>query len=119
MVDATDVVASVDLATGTVVLQGSPVLRPGTQIFIRNATPVAVQPGATVSTPEWRPGTVRTVDRASGVLGFADGRIVRVGPNTIVRWGNDRIGLDRIMPGTEIVTPFRAATAGPRKAARR
>lgn len=121
-VDATGVVASVDAATGTVVLQDGRVLRlsnqtvvwqpstlqflrPGTQVYVRDATPVAVQPSvsATVAQPEWRMGTVRSVDRAGQALVMSDGTVVRITPAAILRRGNDRIGLDQIAPGTEIV----------------
>jgi hypothetical protein len=121
-VDATGIVASVDAATGTVVLEDGRVLRlasqtvvwqpatlqslrPGTQVYVRDATPVAVQPSlnASVAQPEWRMGTVRSVDRGGQALVMTDGTVVRITPTTTLRRGNDRIALDQIAPGTEIV----------------
>ena len=119
-VDATGVVSHVDAATGTVTLQDGRVLRltnqtavwqpstiqslrPGTQVYLRAATPVAVQPTATAPQPEWRMGTVRSVDRASAVVVLTDGTAVRIGPNAVVRRGNDRLMLEQLVPGTEVV----------------
>jgi hyperosmotically inducible protein len=120
-VDATGIVAHVDAATGTITLQDgrvlrstgrtvvwqpSPIhgLRPGTQVLVRDATPIGVQqPTAAMPTPEWRMGTVRSVDRAAGVVVLNDGTVVRVTPSAIVRRGNDRVMLDQLAPGTEVV----------------
>ena len=119
-VDATGVISSIDPATGTITLQDGRMLRvtnqtmvwqpgtfqglrPGAQVLIRDATPVAVQPNAAVTTPEWRMGTVRTVDRTSGVLVLTDNTVVRVGPSAVVRRGSERVSLDQIAPGSEIV----------------
>ena len=119
-VDATGVVAAVDPATGTITLQDGRILRvtpnsgvwqagslhalrPGAQVFVRDAVPVSVQPTTAVNTPEWRMGTVRAVDRAAGVVVLTDGTVVRVGPSALVRRGNDRVRLDEITPGSEVV----------------
>lgn len=97
MVDATGVVAQVDQATGTVTLQDGRVvrltnqtvvwqpttiqrLRPGAQVLLRDAAPVAVQPTASVGPPEWRMGTVRSVDRGAGMVVLTDGTVVRIAP---------------------------------------
>jgi hyperosmotically inducible protein len=120
MVDATGIVASVDAATGTVTLQDGRIVRmtnqtvlwqpttihsvrPGTQVLLRDATPVAVQPNAAVGTPEWRMGTVRSVDRGAGLIVLTDGTTVRLAPSAVVRRGNERIAVDQITPGSEIV----------------
>jgi hypothetical protein len=114
------VVASVDPATGTITLQDGRVLRltsrsavwqtgtlhglrPGSQVFVRGATPVAVHPNATAGIPEWRMGTVRSIDRAAGVVVLTDGTVVRVAPSTLVRRGNERVTIDQIAPGSEVV----------------
>ena len=119
MVDATGIVAHVDPATGTITLQDGRVLRatgqtvvwqpstlqtlrPGAQILIRDAAPLGVQPAASVA-PEWRMGTVRSVDRPAGVIVLNDGTVVRVAPRAVVRRGNERVMLDQIPPGTEVV----------------
>jgi hypothetical protein len=78
-------------------------LRPGTQVLVRDAMPIGVQPTATMTTPEWRMGTVRSVDRAASVVVLNDGTVVRVTPTAIVRRGNDRVMLDQLAPGTEVV----------------
>jgi hyperosmotically inducible protein len=118
-VDATGVVASIDGANGTITLQDGRVLRvtnqtmvwqpatmqhlrPGAQVMVRDALPVGVQPSATVA-PEWRMGTVRSVDHGSGVLVLSDNTVVRVRPSAVVRRGNERVGLDYITPGSEVV----------------
>ena len=120
MVDATGIVSHVDPTTGTITLQDGRVLRttlqtivwqpstihglrPGTQVLVRDATPVGVQPTASVAPPEWRMGTVRSVDRAAGVVVLNDGTLVRVGPTAVVRRGNERVMLDQIAPGSEVV----------------
>jgi hypothetical protein len=119
-VDATGIVAHADPATGTITLQDGRVLRssgrtvvwqpstiqglrPGTQVLVRDAMPVGVQPTATMPAPDWRMGTVRSVDRPAGVVVLNDGTVVRVTPTAIVRRGNDRVMLDQLAPGTEVV----------------
>src|SRR5688500_5716588 len=116
MVDATGIVSHADPATGTITLQDGRVLRttlqtivwqpstihglrPGTQVLVRDATPVGVQPTASVGPPEWRMGTVRSVDRAASVVVLNDGTLVRVAPTAVVRRGNERVMLDQITPG--------------------
>ena len=128
MVDATGVVAHVDPATGTITLQDGRVLRatgqtvvwqpstlqtvrPGSQILIRDAAPLGVQPAASVA-PDWRMGTVRSVDRAAGVIVLTDGTVVRVTPRAVVRRGNDRVMLDQIAPGTEVVIRTQPVVGG-------
>ena len=118
-VDATGIVAHADPATGTITLQDGRVLRttgrtvvwlpstiqglrPGTQVLVRDAVPFGVQT-PTAAAPEWRMGTVRSVDRGAGVVVLTDGTVVRVAPTTVVRRGSERIMLDQIAPGTEVV----------------
>ena len=119
-IDATGVVAAADPATGTITLQDGRVLRvtnqtlvwqagtlhglrPGSHVMVRDATPVGVQPSTAAVTPEWRMGTVRSVDRNAGLLVLSDGTVVRVSPSALVRRGNERIGIDSIAPGSEVV----------------
>jgi hypothetical protein len=130
-VDATGVVAHVDQSTGTITLQDGRIvrltpssvvwqpstiqsLRPGAQVFVREAAPVTVQTSPTVA-PEWRMGTVRIVDRATNRIVLTDGAIVRVAPTAVVRRGSEQITIDRIPPGSEIVVrtmPRSAAAEG-------
>lgn len=119
-VDATGIVSHVDPTTGTITLQDGRVLRttgqtivwqpstlhglrPGTQVLVRDAAPVGVQPTASSGPPEWRMGTVRSVDCAAGVIVLNDGTLVRVAPTALVRRGSERVMLDRIAPGSEVV----------------
>jgi BON domain len=129
MVDVTGVVAHVDPATGTLTLQDGRVLRitsqtvvwqpvpietlrPGAQVLVRSAEPVVVQPGAP---NEWRMGTVASVDRATSRLVLTDGTVVRVSPSVNIRRGSERLTLEQIAPGSEVVirpmTPSATATA--------
>ena len=128
MVDATGIVSHVDPATGTITLQDGRVLRatgqtvvwqpstlqtlrPGSQILIRDAAPLGVQPATSVA-PDWRMGTVRSVDRPAGVIVLTDGTVVRVAPRAVVRRGNDRVMLDQIAPGTELVIRTQPVVGG-------
>lgn len=115
-VDAIGVVAHVDSASGRITLQDGRVLqvapgtviwqaaamqsvRPGTQVLVRGAAPLAVQP---TTTPQWRMGTVRSVDRARSQLVLTDGTLVRVAPYANVRRGPDRLAFEQIVPGSEV-----------------
>ena len=118
-VDATGVVAQVDPASGTITLQDGRVVRltpgsviwqpgtlqsvrPGAQVLVRGAAPVAVAP-TSPSGPEWRMGTVRTVDRSTYQLVLDDGTVVRLAPTAVLRRGRDRVGIEQVVPGTEVV----------------
>ena len=117
-VDATGVIASVDRAKGTVTLQDGRVvrltdrtmvwqpvavdaLRPGTRVYVREAAPAP--PSVAGAGPEWRMGTVRLVDRTTNQVVLTDGTIVRVPSNAVVRRGSERLLIDQILPGSEIV----------------
>jgi len=119
VVDATGVVAQVDPASGTITLQDGRVLqatpgtviwqsgriesvRPGTQVFVRGAAPLAVQPSAS-SRPQWRMGTVQSIDRSSYQLVLTDGTLVRVAPSASLHRGSERVALEQIAPGSEVV----------------
>jgi hypothetical protein len=131
-VDATGVITSADPATGTITLQDGRViragadtvvwqaipikdLRPGTQVLVRGATPVGVQPTAVTSTPpEWRMGTVSRVDYAASQIVLTDGTAVRVSSATMLHRRGTRVGLDQVAPGAEVVVraqPPRSASA--------
>jgi hypothetical protein len=131
-IDATGVITSVDPATGTTTLQDGRViratpdtvvwqaipikdLRPGTQVLVRGATPVGVQPTAVTSTPpEWRMGTVSRVDYAASQIVLTDGTAVRVSSATMLHRRGTRVGLDQVAPGAEVVVraqPPRSASA--------
>jgi BON domain/Domain of unknown function (DUF5666) len=119
-VDATGSVATVDPATGTLALADGRVvrvtdgtliwqattveaLRPGAQVLIRNGPQVGVEGRTASAAPGWRMGTVRSVDRVAGQLVLTDGTVVRVTPATIVQRGTERLTLDALQPGWEVV----------------
>lgn len=129
-VDVTGVVASIDPVAGIITLQDGRVLRvtsqtlvwqpvpvdavrPGTQVLVRGAVPAVVQSGTTSS--DWRMGTVRSVDRATSQLVLTDGTVVRVPPSVNIRYGSERLTLEQLGVGSEVVirpmAPSPAATA--------
>jgi BON domain len=132
-VDATGVVARVDPSTGTITLEDGRVLRtnagtvvwqptaldtlrPGTQVLVRSAAPIGVDRAASTPTPEWRMGTVRTVDTPASQIVLTDNTVVRVAPSAYLHRGADRLVLEQIAPGSEVVirplAPPAVAAAG-------
>jgi|SRR5690242_5248715 BON domain len=116
-VEATGTIASVDPATGTITLTDGRVLRatdqtlvwqpttvgalkPGTQVLVRGAAPAGYQASASRN---WRMATVTRVDRANNELVLNDGSTVKVSSATRVHRGNDRLSLDQLDPGSEVV----------------
>jgi hyperosmotically inducible protein len=116
-VDVTGVVSQVDPSTGTIILQDGRVLRvtpdtllwqpttiealrPGAQVLVRGAAPLRVQ---TDTGGEWRMGTVQLVDPAASRLVLTDGTVVRVTPSVNIRRGTERLTLEQIAPGSEVV----------------
>jgi hypothetical protein len=138
-VDVTGVVSQVDPATGTIILKDGRVLRmtsetmvwqpttiqslqPGTPVLLRGAAPLGVQsaPAAPVGAQppvpasEWRMGTVQSADRASSRLVLTDGTVVRLGPGVNVLRGAERLTVEQVVPGSEIVfRPTAPRPAGP------
>jgi hyperosmotically inducible protein len=119
-VDATGVVSSVDAVAGTITLQDGRVLRatgdtvvwqasplgdlrPGSQVLVRGAAPLGVQPVVTTVPPEWRMGTVSRVDHAASQLVLTDGAVVRVSPATVLHRRGTRVSLDEVTAGAEVV----------------
>jgi hyperosmotically inducible protein len=119
-VDATGVVACVDPTTGTITLQDGRVLRttngtmvwqpttvqalrPGAQVLVRGAAPVGLERGVTAAAPEWRMGTVRSVDSPTSQIVLTDGTVVRLAPSAYIHRGADRLVLEQIAPGSEVV----------------
>ena len=120
MIDATGNVASVEPSTGTLALADGRVVRvtdattiwksssvedlkPGAQIMIRNGAQAGVESSASRPQGDWRMGTVRRVNSAAGELILADGTVVNVSPSTIVQRGTQRLTLDALEPGWEVV----------------
>lgn len=128
VVDVTGVVSQVDPATGTIILQDGRVLRmtnetmvwqpttiqslrPGTPVLVRSAAPVGVQ-----SAPQagWLMGTVQSVDRARSRLVLSDGTVVRLSPGVNVLRGAERLTIEQIAPGSEVVfRPIAPSPTGP------
>jgi hypothetical protein len=127
-VEVTGTVASVDRATSTITLQDGRVLqvtdqtvvwqpstvgalRPGAQVLVRGAAPTAYQ-ATTPGTRYWRMATVSRVDRTSSELLLSDGTTLKLTPTTNVHRGADRLRLEQLEPGTEVVvyTPSASAT---------
>jgi len=117
-VDATGVVARVDPATGTITLQDGRVLRatggtmvwqpttvqalrPGAQVLVRGAVPAGLDRG--VAVPEWRMGTVRSVDSPTSQIVLTDNTVVRLAPSPYIHRGAERLVLEQIAPGSEVV----------------
>jgi hyperosmotically inducible periplasmic protein len=127
--EATGVVASVDAATGTITLQDGRVLKatdqtaiwqpssvsalkPGAQVLVRGAAPTAFQPSAAAGARHWRMATVSRVDRSANELVLNDGTTVKVTSATNVHRGAQRLGIDQVEAGSEVVvyTPSASAT---------
>jgi len=119
-IDANGIVASVDAATGTITLQDGRMLgvtsdtevtamgslgavQPGSRVQVRRAIPLGYTPTAAVVTPEWRMGTVRGVDRSRHEIVLTDGTLVRLGPSVNIRRGSERLTLEQIVAGSEVV----------------
>jgi BON domain len=75
------------------------------------AAPVGVEGRGASAPTGWRMGTVRSVDRAAGQLFLTDGTVVRLTPATIVQRGHERLTLDDLRPGWEIVVRVPPAPA--------
>jgi hypothetical protein len=118
-VDVTGVVSQTDPSTGTIILQDGRVLRvtpqtlvwqptrldalrPGAQVLVRGATPLRMQAGASASGP-WHMGTVQAVDPVTSQLVLTDGTTVRTTPSVNIRRGPERLTVEQIVPGTEVV----------------
>jgi BON domain-containing protein len=118
-VDATGIVARVDPSTGTITLQDGRVLRtnpgtmiwqptpvqalrPGAQVLVRGAAPVGVDRAAS-ALPDWRMGTVRSIDRPAAQIVLTDNTVVRVAPSAYLHRGSERLALEQIAPGSEVV----------------
>ena len=123
-VEVTGTVAAVDTAAGTITLQDGRVLqatdqtivwqpttvaslRAGSRVLLRGAAPVAAGTGAR----HWRMATISRVNRSAGELVLSDGSAVKVVPSTDVHRGAQRLGLESLKPGTEVVVYTPSATA--------
>ena len=115
-VDATGIVAHVDRASGRITLQDGRVLhatagtaiwqatpiqslRPGDQVLVRSAAPIAGNP----TNPSWRMGTVRSVNSGRYQIALTDGTLVRIAPYANIHRGAERLALEQIEPGSELV----------------
>jgi len=125
-VEVTGTVASVDAASHTITLQDGRVLKatdqtvvwqptsvgalkPGAQVLVRGATPAGNQ---AAGARHWRMATVSRVDRSANEVVLKDGTTVKVTSRTNVHRGTERLGVEQLEPGTEVVvyTPSASAT---------
>jgi hypothetical protein len=127
-VEVTGTVASVDTAGRTITLQDGRVLRatdqtvvwqpasvgalkPGTPVLVRGARAADYRAGAAAGTRSWRMATIRQVDRGANELMLSDGTTVRVTSSTSIHRGADRVGVETLEPGTEVVVYTPSSTA--------
>jgi hypothetical protein len=127
-IDATGRVAAVEPTTGTLTLADGRMLRlgegaaiwqsstlqaltPGSQVLIRNAMPAGIGGREASAARGWRMGTVSSVDRGAGQVVLSDGSVVRVTPSTVVQRGAERLSLDALQPGWEVVVSVPPAPA--------
>ena len=127
--EVTGTVVSVDPTSGTITLQDGRVVRttdqtlvwqpssvgalkPGAQVLMRGAAPAAYQAGTSSTARNWRMATVSRVDRASNELMLSDGSVVKLTPSTNVHRGGNRVTIDQLEPGSEVVvyTPSASST---------
>ena len=89
-------------------------LRPGTQVFVRDAQPVGYrQSWSTVPAGSSREmmGTVMRVDQGQNLILLSDGTVIRVSPSTKLQMGNQQVAMSQLRPGTEVVVRVNPATA--------
>jgi hypothetical protein len=133
-VDMTGIVASVDTTTGVVTFKDgrmakltsqskvlkaaeTATVRPGEQVVVRNALPVAVQSAsATSKGKRQKMATVASVDHQNQIVRMTDGSAVQVTPSTGMRVGTSGVALvlADLRPGDEVVIVMAdtAPTAG-------
>jgi hypothetical protein len=123
-IDASGVVAKVDQQTNVIMFQDGRMLkvtdqtriwqqpasvssvRPGAQIFVHNAQPIAFQFGTVGSAPadgRYVMGTVVRVDPASSLVALSDGTLVRITPGTNMRIENRPLTIRELQPGDQVV----------------
>jgi hypothetical protein len=79
-------------------------LRPGTQVFLHNAQPIAYRVApASAAGGRYLMGTVVRVDAASSVAVLSDGTLVRIAPATTLRMDNQPVTLQQLQPGDQVV----------------
>ena len=97
----------------TVIWQPSSVgaLRPGAQVLVRGAAPSGNQAGVSTGARHWRMATVSRVDRSAKEVVLSDGTTVKVTSATRVHRGAERLGIEQLEPGSEVVVYTRSASA--------
>ena len=97
---------TVNLNGQSFVWQAMPVasLRPGAQIYVANAQPVAAAPRQAVAAgpPPAVVGMVKSVDRNSSVIALNDGTYVQVLSTTRLQSGGRTMALSELRPGDRI-----------------
>jgi len=122
-VDASGTVASIDPQTRVITFQDGRMVqatsqtviwqpmqvgsvRPGTQVFVRDAQPVGYRQawsGAPASSTREMMGTVTRVDQSQSLILLSDGTVIRVSPNTKLQMGGQQVAISQLQPGTEVV----------------
>ena len=127
-VEVTGTVASVDPASSTITLQDGRVLKatdqtivwqptsvgalkPGTPVLVRGASGAGYRTGAAPGARNWRMATISRVDRTAGELTLSDGSTVKVTSASSVHRGAERLGIESLEPGSEVVVYTPSATA--------
>lgn len=136
-VDAMGTVTSIDRQAGTVTLgdgrvlkitdrttfwqrAGTDRLRPGTQVFIDDAKPVAFKEAGKAemkADESMRMGTVAFIDPQNKLIVLTDGTRVRMAPAAVIRFNGQRVAVTELTPGSEVVVRIRPAQAEPQPAA--
>ena len=93
----------VRLGSQSVVWQAMPIdsIQPGSQIYVRNAEPLAMapQPAAQTYDPNVQVGTVRYVDQGSRLIALTDGTFVKVNRDTRLESAGRPLSLAEVRPG--------------------
>jgi hypothetical protein len=134
-IDASGVVAKVDQQTGVITFQDGRMVKvtdrtriwqqpasvgsvkPGAQVFLSNAQPVAFQfSGSPPAGGRYVMGTVVRVDPASSLAVLGDGTLVRVTPSTNLHMDSRPVTIHQLQPGDQLViwqrdTPSQVAGA--------
>ena len=106
----------VRLGSQSVVWQAMPIdsIQPGSQIYVRNAQPLAMAPqpsAAQTYDPNVQVGTVRYVDQGSRLIALTDGTFVKVNRDTRLESAGRPLALGEVRPGDVIAVRPEGNTA--------
>lgn len=91
----------VKLGTQSVVWQAIPIasIQPGSQIYVRNAQPLAMAPAPQAYDPNVQIGTVKYVDQGARLIALTDGTFVKVNKDTRLGSAGRPLTLAEVRPG--------------------